>query len=97
MEVSVTEIDSEDLSAYVRSVVEGVKKGIPQGSDLQGAIKFEITIAKVKGAAGGFKVIVAEAGAKYGEEEVSKISFEVGKPPTYPGARWEDEQVTPKG
>ena len=74
------QIDSEDLSAYVTSVVEGVSKGIPTGFALRSNIKFEITIAKIKGAAGGFKVIVAEAGGKYGQEEVSKVSFEVGIP-----------------
>jgi hypothetical protein len=67
--------ESDDLSAYVNSVVEGVVKGLPGGFILRSPIKFEISVAKVKVAAGGFRVIVAEVGGKYGQEEVSKITF----------------------
>ena len=80
-------MSSSDLTDYVRSVVEGVNSGLPRGFNLHSPIKFEVSIAKVKEGGGGFKIVVAEAGAKYTQEETSKITFEVAHDIKIPGYR----------
>lgn len=75
------EFEVEELSKYVRSVVEGISKGIPEGYILTGPISFRLAVVKEKKAEGGFRILVAEAGGKYTSETVSTIEFKVSKEP----------------
>lgn len=79
------EFEAEELSKYVRSVVEGVSKGVPEGYVLTGPISFKLAVVKERKAEGGFRILVAEAGGKYTSETVSTIEFKVSKesPPTF--------------
>jgi len=73
------EVESKELSEYVRSVVEGVSKGVPEGYRLSGSIAFKLAVVKEKKAEGGFHIYVAEAKGQYTGGTVSTIEFEVSK------------------
>ncbi|MBO3842210.1 MAG: hypothetical protein FGF48_07325 [Candidatus Brockarchaeota archaeon] len=75
------EFEVEELSKYVRSVVEGVSKGIPEDYVLSGGILFKIAVVKERKAEGGFRILVAEAGGNYASESIHTIEFKVLKEP----------------
>jgi len=70
---------SEDLKEIVSSTIESIKEGM-KGKEcgVVGTIKFELAVVKAKGAKGGFKFLIAEAGGSYSSESISKIKFEIG-------------------
>jgi hypothetical protein len=77
-------LDTRDLSEFVKSVVEGVTSGTPNGFELKGNIRFDVSIVKVKEAGGKLRIVVVDLGGKVAHENVSRVCFEVGRPPKLP-------------
>jgi hypothetical protein len=73
-------LDTKDLSEYVKSVVEGVTSGTPNGFELKGNIRFDVSVVKVKEAGGNLRIMVVDLGGKVAQQNVSRICFEVGRP-----------------
>jgi len=69
----------DDLSRYIRSVLKNIDHGMPSCFDLRGNVKFEVALKKASQGQGAFRVEVVEVGGKYCREELSKISFEIGR------------------
>lgn len=69
--------ENVELEKFVRSTIESIKKGTPDGFKLDGAIEFEIAVVTVKEAKGGFKLFVVNASGKYDKEAISKIKFKI--------------------
>ena len=68
---------SEDLEKFVRSTIESIKKGTPDGFVLHGPVEFEVAVVKSKEAKGGFKLFVVDASGKYDKEAVSRVKFKI--------------------
>jgi hypothetical protein len=69
---------SEELEEFVRSTIEGIKKGTPDGFALHAPIEFEVAVVKIKEVKGGFKLFVVDASGKYDKEAVSRVKFKIG-------------------
>jgi hypothetical protein len=69
----------KNLSRCIRTVVENIDNGIPRSHTLHGNMKFEVALKKNSLAEGAFRVEVVEIGGEYGREELSKVSFEIGR------------------
>lgn len=70
---------SEDLKEIVTSTIESIREGMKgKGCGVVGTIKFELSVIKEKGAKGGIRFLIAEAGKSYSSESISKIKFEIG-------------------
>jgi len=74
-----TKIDAEELSQYIRAVIDGISKGIPDTHIVRGGISFELAIINTKEGKAGLRIYVAEAGGKYREGTISRIRFEISK------------------
>ncbi len=70
-------IDSKELSDFVRSTIDGIEKGLKKGYELSGDIEFEAAVVNLKRGEGGIKLYVVDASGKYGKEAVSKIKFKI--------------------
>ena len=69
-----------ELDKFVKSTIESIRKGTEDsGMVLNGNIGFELAVVKLKEGEGGVKVYVVDAGASYRKEEISKITFEIGR------------------
>ena len=69
---------SEELEKFVRSTIESIKKGTPDGFTIRGPVEFELAVVKIKEATGGFKLFVVDASGKYDKEALSRIKFKIG-------------------
>ncbi len=69
---------SEDLKEIVSTTIESIKEGL-KGKEcgVIGPLKFELAVVKSKGAKGGLRFLIAEAGGDYSKESISKIEFQV--------------------
>lgn len=70
--------NSEELAEFIKSTITGIKKGM-DGEDfiMVEPIKFNVAVAKMKEAGGGFKIYVVDAGGKYKAEEITRVQFEI--------------------
>lgn len=69
---------SKDLKEIVSTTIESIKEGIKDKDvGLLGAIHFELSVIKSKGARGGFKFFITDASGNYSKESVSRITFSV--------------------
>jgi hypothetical protein len=68
--------DQSELSQFLKDTVESAEAGL-KGTKyyVDGSIDFELTVSTIKDACGKFKIFVAEAGANYEKENVSKLDF----------------------
>ena len=73
------EIDSVELSNYVKSTIEGIENGLKEGYKLKGEIEFELAVVNTKEGEGGLKIKVVNLGGSLSKENVSKIKFKVGQ------------------
>lgn len=73
------EINSDELSQYVKSTIEGMEKGLKEGYKLKGEIEFELGVINTKQGKGGLKIKVVNLGGGLSKENVSKIKFKVGR------------------
>jgi hypothetical protein len=83
-------IDSEELKSFVSSTIDSIEQGIEGKSKkycLSGGIKFEIAVVSFKKGEGGIKLFVVDASGKVGNENTSKITFEI-KPYLAPAGRF---------
>jgi len=71
--------NSRELKQFVQATLNDIKEGVGSEFYIDGAIKFEVAVVKVKEGSGGFRIYVVNAGGKYNKEEISKISFKVRK------------------
>ncbi len=70
-------VDSEEVSDYIKGVVEGVKKGIPSGHALSSPIRFRLGLRNVGGREGFLKIMIAGIGGSRSRQENAEIEFEV--------------------
>ena len=71
------EVKSEELKAYVESVLKGVSEGNTSGYTLTSGVKFHIGISNEVKKEGGVDVIIAHVGADKSNKENTTIEFEV--------------------
>ena len=72
-------IEANELEEYIRSTLASIKKGVHfDGSfKVHGLIDFDLAVTNTKGAKGGLKVYVVNAGGEGKSERVSRIRFKV--------------------
>lgn len=69
-----------ELDKFIESTIESIRKGTDySGMVLNGNIQFKLAVVKLKEGEGGVKVYVVDAGTSYRKEEISKITFEIGR------------------
>lgn len=71
-------IDSEELTNYVASVLEGIhasKNSVLKDYSVSQGVSFDLKVVHKKGAGGGLKILIANAEGKYEQEVVSRITF----------------------
>lgn len=73
------EINTEELTEYVKNVCEGISKSETDDMKLKTWIDFELSVVTEKKAEGKVKIFVADVGGKYEKESISKIKFTMGK------------------
>lgn len=73
------EIDSVELSNYVKSTIEGIENGLKESYKLKGEIEFELAVINTKEREGGLKIKIVNVGGSLSKENVSKIKFKVGR------------------
>lgn len=75
------EIDSEELTEFVKAVISGIEGGtsrtLYEGYALSAPIRFQIGLSGKKVRGGRLRLSVANMGASKTDEEVARISFEV--------------------
>jgi len=71
------EIDSDEVSVFVKSVISGVLNGIPEGLGISKAVKVQMGITSKKAKGGKLKLSVVGIGASKSNEEVIRVDFEV--------------------
>ncbi len=72
-------INQQELTNYVKAVIEGVQNGIPEDYEIKSTIDFELAVINTKEAKGGINILVADGKGKYEKESISKIKFSVGR------------------
>ena len=70
-------VNSEELSTYIKSVLNGISQGITSGYTLNNSIKFQVEISNEVKIDGGVKVIIAHVGAGETSNKNAKIEFEI--------------------
>lgn len=71
-------IDSEELTNYVASVLEGIhssKNPVLKDYSVSQGVSFDLKVVHKKEAGGGLKILIANAEGKYEQEVVSRITF----------------------
>ena len=74
------EIDSQELSEYLKAIVKGVEEGLKDSSyhiDAEDTITVELAVINSKRAEGGLKIYVANAGGHFNKEQISKIKIPI--------------------
>jgi translation initiation factor 2B subunit (eIF-2B alpha/beta/delta family) len=73
------EIDTDELTEYLKNVCNGIIKAESNEMSLQSKIDFELSVITDKVGEGKLKIFIANIGGKYEKESVSKIKFSMGK------------------
>ena len=73
------QIESKELSDFIRSTIESIENGLKEGYTLSSDIEFELAVVNTKKGKGGLKLFVVNASADIGKESVSKIKFKIEK------------------
>ena len=81
------EINTDELTEYLKNVCEGILKSESKEMKLQTKIDFELSVITDKVAEGKLKIFIANIGGKYEKESISKIKFSMGKPHKWGGAK----------
>ena len=75
------QIDSDEITEFVRAVLTGIDKGIPEDSAVSTSVKFQIVLKSRVDKQGNVRLTLAGigggAGASRSNEEVARIEFEV--------------------
>ena len=75
------QIDSDEISEFVRAVLTGIDKGIPEDSAVSTSVKFQIGLKSQADKQGNVRLMIVGigggAGASRSSEEVARIEFEV--------------------
>ncbi|MDO8136217.1 MAG: hypothetical protein Q6354_01145 [Candidatus Brocadiales bacterium] len=67
-----------ELKEFVQKVIADIEAGIEiEKRDLNGPIKFEISVSRTEKMDGNLKIFVASGGSSVEKGSVAKISFEV--------------------
>src|SRR5438034_6134529 len=76
------EVDSEEISEYIKSVLEAVKRGVPTDSGyfVSGTVKIRLGVRNESAKGGALKGMVVSVGGKRAKEENASIEFEVTNP-----------------
>ena len=73
-------IDSEEISDYIKALVEGVTEGVPVGYFLSSPIKIDIAINNKGESDGSIKLMIAGVGGKRSSEQNARVQIEVINP-----------------
>ena len=71
------QINTEELSEYVQSVLKTLEDGIKNPFMLNGPVKFQIGVRNISEKDGSLRLSIAGIGANRSKEENAKIEFEV--------------------
>ena len=78
---NITDIGSP-VTEFVKSTVEQIKAGLPQGFMVRGDIEFELSVISGDKVGGGLQLQVLKFGGEVKNEQVQKVKFAVtDKPP----------------
>jgi hypothetical protein len=72
---SVEKIDGEELTTYIKSVLDTLSKVNSENFRLEYPVEFELSIINTKKKGGGIKIFVVDAHKKTEKEAISKIKF----------------------
>lgn len=76
-------LEDIELQEFVKNVLNQIESGADIGNrGFDGAIEFEISIAKTQKLDGNIKIYVAQGGGEISKESVAKIKFQIY--PKYP-------------
>ncbi len=70
-------IESEEISDYIKEMIDAIKKGIPKGYGISSPVKFQIGVNNTRESNGFLKLSIAGIGGKRSKEENARIEFEV--------------------
>ncbi len=65
------------VEEFVRSTIENVTAGLPEGYKFATPIKFKMSIVTTKEGGGGVQLYVVDLGGKYEAQELKEVEFEV--------------------
>lgn len=91
------QIDSEEISEFVKAVLNGIHEGVPEGNLVSTPVKFQLGIKSKKGAGGSLKLFVAGIGAEGSKEEIARIEFEVDDMLTVFTNKFDKWSLSPSG
>lgn len=70
----------KELQEFVQSTCISIQKGLTEGFVLDGPIKFDLAVVKIKEGGGHFRLHVLDAKGGYSKEEISRIKFKAARP-----------------
>lgn len=68
-------VDSDELTNYVKTVLDTLRKIEADGFRLEYPVDFELSIVNTKKKGGGIKIFLVDAHQKTEKEALSKIKF----------------------
>lgn len=74
------DIDNKEISAYIKSVLEGIEQGLSAGYFVSSGVRFEMGLRNVSNVNGGIKVMIVGVGAERSKESDVRVVFEVMSP-----------------
>jgi hypothetical protein len=78
--LSVADVDSKELSEYIKSAIESTKKGTKDtGYNVHDTIDLEIAVINTPAVKGGMKIFIVNASGEYNKETVSRIKISLKK------------------
>lgn len=70
-------VDSDELSAYIQGVLNGISRGITSGYSLNSGVRFQLGLSNEIKIEGGAKIIIAHVVGDKASKENATIEFEV--------------------
>lgn len=67
-----------ELTTYIKNVLDSIEKAQTETFVARPPIEFELSIVNTKDKSGRFNIMIADVGAKYEKEYISKIKFTFG-------------------
>lgn len=74
------EIDSKGLSDYIKSVLQGISGGLPEGYFASSGVRIEVGLRSEVTKEGGVRLTVIKAGGEVSKAEEAKVTFEIMHP-----------------
>ena len=74
------EVDSKEISQYMKSVLKGIEGGLSAGYFVSSGVSFDIGLKNISTKNGGVRITVVGIGGETKKESDARVSFEVMNP-----------------